>query len=186
MNVFGEIYIISNTENGKKYIGLTTQGHRKRFAQHCKASSVIGQTIRKYGKDKFEIKVIDTGSSQKELAEKETYYINQYDTFNNGYNLTLGGEGVHLLEPLQVELNEKQERFIKYVNKENKKPIDVFNSAEMVKMVLINLIYSFLIADFAPEKKQVAKLINKLQPEYKKATFETQVINLQDVQKWTA
>lgn len=28
-----------------------------------------------------------------ELNEKEIYYINYYDTFNNGYNCTEGGEG---------------------------------------------------------------------------------------------
>jgi hypothetical protein len=31
------------------------------------------------------------------MYEKEKYYIKLYDSYNNGYNMTLGGEGVKLL-----------------------------------------------------------------------------------------
>lgn len=184
MNVYGEIYLISNTKNSKKYIGLTTQGCKKRFAQHCKADSVIGRAIRKHGKDNFKIEVIDSGSSRKELASKEMYYVEKYDSFENGYNLTLGGEGIHLLKPIDINLNENQIKFVSKVNEDNKKPLDVNNNADMVRMILLNLMQTFLIAKQHRDKKQTAKLLNKLQSEYKKAVFDTNCITEKEVREW--
>lgn len=184
MNIYGEIYLISNTKNSKKYIGLTTQGCEKRFAQHCKADSVIGRAIRKHGKNNFKIEAIDSGSSRKELARKEMYYVEKYNSFENGYNLTLGGEGTHLLKPIDIRLNEKQMKFVSKVNEDNKKPIDVNNNAHMVRTILLNLMQTFLITRQHRDKKQTAKLLNKLQPEYKKAVLNTGLLTQEDIQKW--
>ena len=57
----------------------------------------------KYGKEHFHIEQIDTARSREEAFEKEKYYIKLFDTYNNGYNSTLGGEGV---KTVQVD-NEK-------------------------------------------------------------------------------
>jgi group I intron endonuclease len=47
----------------------------------------------KYGIENIVFEIIDLADSYEELCEKEKYYIELYDSFNNGYNCTLGGEG---------------------------------------------------------------------------------------------
>jgi len=94
-----EVYLIENLINSKKYIGITTQGYKKRFKQHIKDAknkrynSALHHAIRKYGIENFTIEVIEFADSWDDLCEKETDNISKYDTYNNGYNLTLGGEG---------------------------------------------------------------------------------------------
>ncbi|WP_057510870.1 GIY-YIG nuclease family protein [Staphylococcus simulans] len=119
ITINGEIYKIKNLVNGKCYIGLTTVGIRRRFKEHCIAKSYIGSAIRKYGKDNFVISVIDYADNFNELQRKEIYYIDKYDTFKNGYNLTLGGEGNCTTPLLKVVLTDKMKKFRKYVEKEN-------------------------------------------------------------------
>ena len=47
--------------------------------------------MRKYGIDNFSFEVLEE-CEQKDLNRLEEYYIQHYDTFYNGYNLTLGGD----------------------------------------------------------------------------------------------
>ena len=44
------------------------------------------RAIRKYGKENFKIEAIDFADTQRELDEKEIYYINLYDSVKKGYN----------------------------------------------------------------------------------------------------
>ena len=48
------IYKITNSINGKIYIGQTRQALKERFRQHCKAKTgAISFSIKKYGKENF-------------------------------------------------------------------------------------------------------------------------------------
>ena len=86
------IYQITNTVNNKLYIGQTSGTAEKRFARHISDAmnnildTHLARAIRKYGPENFEIKVIDTATSQEELNKKESYWANYYDTIKNGYN----------------------------------------------------------------------------------------------------
>lgn len=51
----------------------------------------IRKAIKKYGKDNFKIELLER-VSLKEANEKEKYYIGKYNTYNKGYNATLGGQ----------------------------------------------------------------------------------------------
>ena len=91
------IYKITNTINGKMYIGKTEQTIEKRFQQHCNDSQRDGMSnrplykaMRKYGVEFFSIEEIEQ-TDQPE--EREIYWIEFYGTFKNGYNATLGGDG---------------------------------------------------------------------------------------------
>jgi hypothetical protein len=48
--------------------------------------------MRKYGIENFEIESIEQCPDDL-LNEREIYWIEKLDTFHNGYNETLGGEG---------------------------------------------------------------------------------------------
>lgn len=96
-NMFN-IYKIYNTINNKVYIGVTTRTIEERFKEHKyrieeRNSIHLYQAMKKYGVNYFHIELIDTATSQEEMFEKEKYYIQQYDSYYNGYNLTFGGEG---------------------------------------------------------------------------------------------
>ena len=64
--IYGRIYCIENKINHKKYIGLTTRSIEERFSEHCKADTVIGEAIRKYGVDNFMCYEVDNAQSKNE------------------------------------------------------------------------------------------------------------------------
>ena len=111
--ICGYIYKITNTVNGKVYIGLTTNNFNKRYSakgegiervynyylQRIKKEQFYNKhllnSIEKYGFEAFEvIKEFDTAYSIEELKEKERYWVSFYKSndANYGYNRTEGGE----------------------------------------------------------------------------------------------
>ena len=106
----GFIYKITNTINGKSYIGQTIQNVKERFYQHCatkcsKAVSnmAIHRAIKKYGKSNFTVEVIEEIDSAN-LNDRERYWIKYYNSYNNGYNSTKGGQdGCKFFKDLDVE-----------------------------------------------------------------------------------
>ena len=106
----GFIYKITNKINGKSYIGQTIQNVKERFYQHCATkcsqailNMVIHKAINKYGKSNFTIEVIEEVESAN-LNDRERYWIRYYDSYNNGYNSTEGGQdGIKLFKNLDTE-----------------------------------------------------------------------------------
>lgn len=92
--ILGCIYMYTNRINGKKYIGQTTRKLMVRHWQHLSQNdSYIDKDIKKYGKENFKLEVLEDNIFEKDLLhEKERFYIAKYDTFNNGYNMTRGGD----------------------------------------------------------------------------------------------
>lgn len=97
----GYIYKVTSKINGKIYIGKTESSIEERWKSHLRASFnenhkdynlAFHRAIRKYGEDNFTIEQIDTGIGAT-LKEKEQSWIVFYDSYKNGYNSTLGGDG---------------------------------------------------------------------------------------------
>lgn len=88
----GFIYKITNKVNGKSYIGQTRNTVEFRWRQHYKAkdNKYFHRAIQKYGKENFEVTTLEKCDVEK-LNDREIYYINKYNTFGDGYNLTKGG-----------------------------------------------------------------------------------------------
>lgn len=88
------IYKISNDINKKVYIGQTIRPIEDRFKRHINDAinyildTHFARAIRKYGKDHFQIELIDQAVTQDELNQKEQYWIKYYDSIHNGYNET--------------------------------------------------------------------------------------------------
>lgn len=100
----GYIYLITNKINNKKYVGKTTQSIEKRWQEHISDSKrekceirPLYRAIRKYGIENFTIKEIEKCNTDN-LSEKEKYWIRYYNTYEDGYNATLGGDGKILLD----------------------------------------------------------------------------------------
>lgn len=90
----GYIYKITNTENGRSYIGQTRRSLKERFDQHIRDSLrcdyKVSRAIRKYGRDNFIIEDLEEVDDS-ELNSREIYWIAYFDTYHNGYNSTPGG-----------------------------------------------------------------------------------------------
>lgn len=102
------IYKITNIINNKLYIGKTVNTIEKRFNQHKNESKTeraknrpLYRAINKYGIENFEIEIIEE-CNYDILNEREIYWINYYDTYNNGYNATLGGDGTIIIDYKKV------------------------------------------------------------------------------------
>lgn len=94
----GYIYKIINDINNKVYIGQTTYTLEERFKQHLfsaryQAPYKLYRAMNKYGIEHFQIQLIEECPNS-ELNIKEAYWIGKYNSFDNGYNCTLGGDGV--------------------------------------------------------------------------------------------
>src|SRR5690606_3927493 len=92
----GIIYSGFNNLNQKRYIGATTRSLEKRIWEHYDVAftdkgSHFTNELFLYGIDEFDFEIIDTASSKDELAQKEIYYIDRYNTFHDGYNSDRGG-----------------------------------------------------------------------------------------------
>lgn len=93
------IYRITNTKNGKVYIGQSVDVYT-RLQSHCRSLSAgyhcnshLQRAWDKYGHDAFTADILEFCNAD-ELYEREIYYIAQYNTFGgDGYNLTKGGDG---------------------------------------------------------------------------------------------
>lgn len=88
------IYKITNKINQKCYIGQSVN-IKHRWSQHKQNSKIRPEklylAIRKYGIENFSFEVIEE-CKQEELDEKEKYYIILYNSYENGYNMNLGGQ----------------------------------------------------------------------------------------------
>lgn len=95
------IYKIVNTTNNKVYIGQTRptyalgrwSAHKNKLNNGTHKNPHLLAAWRKYGPDSWIFEIIDTAETIKELDEKETKYIHQFDSTNptKGYNVASGG-----------------------------------------------------------------------------------------------
>ena len=104
------IYFIINKVNNKRYVGQTTNYSRRRSEHLLKLREGKHPNIKlqnawdKYGENKFVIeKITYENLTKEELDDMEKYYIQYYDSKNNGYNMTLGGTGGDTKSKLSFE-----------------------------------------------------------------------------------
>lgn len=109
------IYKITNSINGKIYIGQSTNiekrwdSEKKRAFQPSARSydTLLSRAFRKYGVDNFIFEIIEE-CPQQELNDKEKYYIYKLNSlFPNGYNMTTGGNSWS--QPVKLVLSQVEE-----------------------------------------------------------------------------
>lgn len=93
------IYVITNEINKKVYVGKTLKTIDKRWKQHCRdykknrnCKRPLYSAMRKYGIENFSIREIEECDSDI-ASERESFWINKFNSFKNGYNATKGGDG---------------------------------------------------------------------------------------------
>lgn len=100
----GYIYHITNKINNKKYIGKTTdikhrlESHFSDLKNNKHHSIKLQRAYNKYGKDNFEISYKEVEVKDNDaLSILELQEIEKFNSYNNGYNMTLGGEGCSIV-----------------------------------------------------------------------------------------
>lgn len=86
------IYKITNKINGKMYIGQTIH-LQQRWAEHKSKAKELNPTrklykaMNQYGIENFSFEVIEY-CEKEDLNEREIYWINYYNSIENGYNMS--------------------------------------------------------------------------------------------------
>jgi group I intron endonuclease len=93
----GVIYLRTCLANGKQYVGQTidfkNREHQWKLLKWRYANQSLTEDRNKYGLDNFKTEILEECDIEN-IFDREKYYIEKYDTYYNGYNETLGGEGV--------------------------------------------------------------------------------------------
>lgn len=131
--------------NGKSYIGQTVDEERRRKEFLDLRVEYAGQKINEarktIGPQNFIYEIIESNyydssiEALEDLNTKESYYIGKYDTFQNGYNMTMGGEGVRGLV-FTDEIKTKISNTLKEYFKTHENPFKGKNHSEETKMIL--------------------------------------------------
>ena len=93
------VYMITNTINGKKYVGQTSKTLEKRISEHVynalelKMEGHFYSAIRNNGLDAFSVVILQTCQTRNELNSAEIKWISNLRTHDPkfGYNKTFGG-----------------------------------------------------------------------------------------------
>jgi hypothetical protein len=86
-----QIYKITNTSNGKLYIGKDESSRESYYG----SGRLIRRAIQKYGKECFEKEIIEEVSNRELLQDREKHWIAYYNSTDReiGYNISKGGDG---------------------------------------------------------------------------------------------
>jgi group I intron endonuclease len=106
------IYKISLKGCDKVYIGLTNN-FAQRKKEHIKSlkgnkhfNIYLQRAFVKYGEEGFLMEILEE-CALCDLKERERHYILKFDSFNNGFNLTTGGERFFMSEDVKKRISEK-------------------------------------------------------------------------------
>lgn len=116
-NKIGYIYCFTSP-SGKCYIGQTWD-IKRRYREHrnLKKQKIVQSkfycAIKKYGLENFIFDIIDYAETELELNEKEKYYIDSFDSCDNGYNLTYGGDNYRHSEETKNKMSLIKKEFFK-------------------------------------------------------------------------
>lgn len=101
------IYKITNSINGKCYIGKTSFTISKRWKEHCRdaqkhSTRPLYRAITKYGENNFRIEVIEEVETDELAQKRERFWIQYYASDKRGYNATSGGDGKSYIDTSSV------------------------------------------------------------------------------------
>lgn len=155
------IYKYTNKITGKHYVGQTNN-LQKRFNGH-KSEAFNPKSpgynlpfhiaIRKYGMENFSYDILEEiadGESQEFIDNREVYFIGYYHslTTENGYNLTLGGDGCPKLPLTYEEKLQKSRLFTgkeiqdiqkRLINDEEYDDIEAIYAPKLKRTFLVNI-----------------------------------------------
>jgi len=96
--MYGYIYKTTNLVNGKIYIGQHKSSQFTR--EYLGSGDLVKRAIKKYGKENFQVELLEEVETKELMDEREIYWIKLYDAKNIdiGYNISDGGFSTRLSE----------------------------------------------------------------------------------------
>lgn len=91
MKTYNYIYLITNTLNGKIYVGKHSTDNLN--DGYMGSGKLLKLAFNKYGIENFTKKILHFAETEEELNDLEIFYIKDLDAKTKGYNLTDGGDG---------------------------------------------------------------------------------------------
>lgn len=161
------IYIITNTIDGKRYIGQSIDIKRRFWDHRCishEENRHLRYAMKKYGKEAFKYEILEECEYEK-LDEREIYYI---DKLKPEYNVSYGGQ--RTMKRLPDETKE-------ILSKKAKKQWDNKTDEEKAEFIRKNLTGPKIGHEVSEETREKLRMANigKLQSketiEKRKATF---------------
>lgn len=94
------VYKIKNIENNLCYIGFDAHAEHLQHRWKIHQRDCVSEKTKFYRSlnkniDKFRYEIIDRANTILDLALKEIYWIDYFDSYKNGYNSTRGGDGLN-------------------------------------------------------------------------------------------
>ena len=108
------IYKATNRITGKVYIGFDSNWPNRKnnhLHKHNKLNTKFYNSIRKHGWNNFVWEIIyQSIDGEHCLQTMEPYFIKDYNSLSEGYNMTMGGEGVMLGRKHSAESTKKMSK----------------------------------------------------------------------------
>lgn len=108
--------------NGKRYIGISNNAEKRwRNGKGYKEQTKMAKAINHYGWDNIVHRIIVDGLSLEQAQRLEREFIDAYDSIENGYNVTIGGDSIratylnpHVMEMIRLSnLYDKKYGYVK-------------------------------------------------------------------------
>lgn len=172
----GLVYGIKNKLTDKVvYIGITNNFKKRVSAHKSRAKKgyrnlKLYNGMKKHGIENFDFFIIEDNIEYNQiLYDKEVYYIKKYNTFKEGYNMTIGGE-IGTGDRIILENITTKE----YLIKNNHKSAAVLGSELKVSHETIYRLYRYY--GIKKETYYYNKIINKPTKEYLIKTNSTKTL----------
>lgn len=103
------IYVIANQLTKEQYVGQTKLNIYERWGRHIldayradrgaadHQKTALHSAIVKYTPDAFKIELLES-CEKPDVNKKEREWIKKLDTYNNGYNMNIGGQDIFKID----------------------------------------------------------------------------------------
>lgn len=155
---WGCIYKLTNTVNGKLYIGKSLN-FRMRRSQHKNSwkpgrpKTYLSRAIKKYGWENFKVEILISDVPAEDLSNLEKSYIEVEESFDKGYNLTKGGDGTLGHIPSKETREKKRITSTRYQSKRKQ-----FGTITLVKAYSME---RYVVKGPRPLRKHIGKYLTK-------------------------
>lgn len=129
------IYCIHSLSTGKKYIGQTVEKLQRRVARHFRAinETKISRAIQKYSKYDFVYGIVEEVDSRNLLDEREKFWIQHYDSVNNGFNIKEGGKCARGFKQSESSIEKRRKKLLgRPLSEEHKKKLSKAHSGKVL------------------------------------------------------
>jgi len=166
----GIIYCIHNLSTGKKYIGQTVEKLQRRVLRHFRTinETKISRAVQKYSKYDFVYGIVEEVSNVNFLDDREKYWIQFYDTVNNGFNIKDGGKCSRGFKQSKSSIEKRRQKLIgKPLSDRHKQKISIAHKGKVLSKETIDKMISYRTG-----RKLTESCKGKISKSHSKNTYE--------------